>query len=202
MDNDPVTTWLRNLSTEGGEEAAQRLWERYFERLIRLARKKLGPGKRRMSDEEDVVLSAFHSFFRRAAAGRFPRLEDREDLWKILVRITVRKAFDHQKHEYRQKRGGGAVRGDSIFRSDGESEGCGGIEQVMGREPTPEFAAQVVEEYERLLGRLEDDTLREIAILRLESNSVAEIGQQLGCSLRTVKRRLAIIREQWEGNRR
>ena len=170
----------------------QHLWEQYFARLIRLARKKLGPGRRRMSDEEDVVLSAFNSFYQRAVIGRFPRLEqDREDLWKILVKITARKAFDHQKHEHRQKRGGGAVRGNSVFRSDGQSESCGGIEQVMGREPTPDFAAQVVEEYEQLLGQLGDDSLREIATLRLENYSVAEVAQRLGCSLRTVKRRLA-----------
>ena len=72
----------------------------------------------------------------------------------------------------------------------------------MGREPTPEFAAQVAEEYEQLLEQLEDDSLREIAVMRLENYSVAEIGQQLGCSLRTVKRRLAIIRERWEDQRR
>jgi RNA polymerase sigma factor (sigma-70 family) len=200
MNNDPVTVWIRNLSTGSGEEAAQHLWEQYFSRLIRLAQKKLGPGRRRMSDEEDVVLSAFNSFYRRAAAGRFPRLEDREDLWKILVKITARKAFDHQKHEYRQKRGGGAVRGNSVFRCAGQSESCGGIEQVIGREPTPEFAAQVVEEYEQLLGQLDDDSLREIAILRMENYSVAEVAQRVGCSLRTVKRRLALIRERWEEN--
>jgi RNA polymerase sigma factor (sigma-70 family) len=198
MDNDSVTVWIRSLSTEEGEEAAQRLWEHYFERLVRLARKRLGPGKRRMSDEEDVVLSAFDSFCRGAAAGRFPRLEDRDDLWKLLVRITCRTAYDHQKRECRDKRGGGAVRGNSAFSADLKAEGCGGIEQVMGHEPTPEFAAQVVEEYEQLLGQLEDDVLREIAVLRLESYSVAEIGQRLGCSLRTVKRRLAIIRQRWE----
>jgi RNA polymerase sigma factor (sigma-70 family) len=198
MHNDPVTIWMRNLCCQRGEEAAQRLWEHYFERLVRLARKKLGPGKRRMSDEEDVVLSAFDSFCRGAAAGRFPSLDDRDDLWKLLVQITCRTAYDHQKHERRQKRGGGAVRGNSAFSSHPETDGCGGIEQVMGREPTPEFAAQAIEEYDRLLGQLEDESLRQIAVLRLESYSVAEIGQRLGCSLRTVKRRLAIIRQRWE----
>lgn len=152
-----------------------------------------------MSDEEDVVLSAFDSFCRGAAAGRFPRLEDRDDLWKLLVQITCRTAYDHQKHEHRQKRGGGAVRGNSAFSSHPETDGFGGIEQVMGHEPTPELAAQIAEEYDRLLGQLEDQALREIALLRLESYSVAEIGQRLGCSLRTVKRRLAIIRQRWEG---
>ena len=87
-----VTCWIQLLST-GDPAAAQRLWERYFRRLVGLARTKLRGAPRRAADEEDVALSAFVSFFRGAARGRFPRLEDREDLWRLLVVITARKAL-------------------------------------------------------------------------------------------------------------
>jgi DNA-directed RNA polymerase specialized sigma24 family protein len=199
MSTDPITIWIQQLAREGGSQAAERLWETYYSRLVELARRKIGPGKRRVTDEEDVVLSAFDSFVRRAAAGKFPRLEGREDLWKLLVRITARKAFDHQSRERRQKRGGGQVRGDSAFRGPDEDDGRGGIDQVIGREPTPDFAAQVVEEYARLLGKLETEELRNLARMRLENYSVAEIAAALDSSVRTVRRRLAIVRERWEG---
>src|SRR5262249_55701123 len=149
--------------------AAQPLWERYFHRLIGLARKKLRGARPRMADEEDVALSAFDSFCRGAAQGRFPQLRDRNSLWPLLVVITARKALDVVHHESRQKRGGGAVRGESaLIESAAGSTAKRGIEQVVGSEPTPEFAAQLVEEYQRLLAKLGDVELRSIATLKME----------------------------------
>ena len=113
MDDD-VSTWIRQLA-QGDESAAQKIWDRYCKQLLTLARKRLGEGQRRVADEEDAVLSAFHSFCRGAAAGRFPKLDDRDDLWKLLVTITSRKVFAHQRHARRQRRGGGVVRGESVF---------------------------------------------------------------------------------------
>jgi hypothetical protein len=76
-----VTRWLEQL--KAGEQAAvQQLWTRYYARLVRLAREKLGAAPRQAADEEDVALSAFDSFCRAAEAGRFPRLLDRDDLWR------------------------------------------------------------------------------------------------------------------------
>lgn len=61
MSTDPITIWIQQLAREGGSQAAERLWETYYSRLVELARRKIGPGKRRVTDEEDVVLSAFDS---------------------------------------------------------------------------------------------------------------------------------------------
>ncbi len=74
-----ITVWLQRLQ-EGDEVAAQRLWEEYFRRLVGLARKRLVGLPRRAADEEDVALSAFDSFCRGAEQGRFPRLDDRDEL--------------------------------------------------------------------------------------------------------------------------
>src|ERR1051326_5991770 len=87
-----ITAWIGQLKA-GRKDAAQPVWERYFQRLAGLACKKLG-SSRRATDEEDVALSAIHSFFLGAKKGRFPQLEDRDDLWKLLVTITERKALD------------------------------------------------------------------------------------------------------------
>src|SRR5262249_15487625 len=103
-----VTLWIEQLKA-GNPAAAQPLWQDYFRRLVGVARTRLRGAPRRAADEEDVALSAFDSFCRGAARGRFPRLADRDDLWQLLVLIRERKAVDLVQHERRRKRGGGAV---------------------------------------------------------------------------------------------
>ena len=109
-----VTVWIGELKV-GDHDAAQRLWERYFRKMVELARARLQTFRRRAGDEEDVALSAFYSFVRGAEGGRFQQLRDRDNLWPLLVVITARKAIDVRKHEAREKRGGGKVRGEAEF---------------------------------------------------------------------------------------
>ena len=192
-----VTCWI-NLLEGRDPTAIQKLWEAYFPRLVGLARKKLQESPRRAADEEDVALSAFDSFCAGAARGHFPRLTDRDDLWHILVTITARKALQLLRHEQREKRGGGAVRGDSAFHDGRVTEsGEMGAEQVIGKEPTPEDAAQLAEEYERLLARLSNAELSKIAVWKMEGYENREIAAKLGCVPRTVERKLGLIRTLW-----
>jgi hypothetical protein len=86
-----ITHWIADLKA-GDEDAARQLWQRYFDQLGRLARVKLRSAPRAMADEEDVALSAFHSLCAAAARGGFSELNDRDDLWRLLVTITARKA--------------------------------------------------------------------------------------------------------------
>lgn len=194
-----VTEWLGRLKV-GDQEAAQQLWARYFDRLVRLARGKLR-GARRDADAEDVALSAIDSFYRAAAAGRFPNLHDRQGLWPLLVAITARKAIKAHAHELRKKRGGGRVRGESAFGPpavDADEEPAG-WQQVLGHEPTPAFACEVAEEFQRLLDRLPEQSLRSVALWKLEGYTNAEIADKLGCIDRTVERKLRTIRRIWTG---
>ncbi len=193
-----VTDWICALK-EGDAAAAQKLWERYFRRLVGLARKKLRAAPRRAADEEDVALSAFDSFCRGAEQDRFPQLHDRLDLWQLLVLLTARKAVDLAQHERRQKRGGGAVLDEAALPGPADSSAPeAALEQIEGPEPTPAFAAQVAEECRRLLERLESPELRSVALLKVEGYGNEEIAAQLGCGLRTVERRLRLIRSIWE----
>jgi RNA polymerase sigma factor (sigma-70 family) len=190
-----VTALVEQLQA-GNHEAAQALWERYFPRLVGLARKRLQGTSRRVADEEDVALSAFDSFCRAARDGRFPRLTDRDGLWALLVCITVRKAADLAKHNGSAKEGGGKVRGDSAMAwPDGAA---GGFDEVAGDDPTPEVAAQLAQEFQRLLDALKDDEQRAIAVWRMESYTNAEIAAKLGCAEVTVERRLRLIRSRLE----
>ncbi|HKI37120.1 MAG TPA: ECF-type sigma factor [Gemmataceae bacterium] len=194
-----VTRWLGELQA-GDPAAAQQLWERYFRRLVGLARKRLRGTPRRAADEEDVALSAFDSFCRSAEQGRFSDIADRGGLWRLLVLMTARKARHLRRDEGRQKRGGGAHFADDTPNDPDEDSVLG---QVLGREPTPEFAAQMSEECERLLrilddAELKDPELKSVALLRMEGYSVEEIAARLGCVARTVKRKLRVIRDTWE----
>jgi DNA-directed RNA polymerase specialized sigma24 family protein len=183
----------------GNRAAAQQLWERYFARLVGLARNKLQGLRRGAADEEDVALSAFDSFCRGAEQGRFPQLDDRNNLWDLLVVITVRKAIDLRQSEARQKRGGGKVAGESALDGLlGPEDGGAGIEQVVGAEPTPELAAQAADEVRRLLGMLPNEEVRSVALMKLEGHTNAEIAQRLGCADATVERRLNLVRSLWK----
>jgi DNA-directed RNA polymerase specialized sigma24 family protein len=191
-----VTRWIDQLQA-GNRAAAQPLWERYFQQLVYLARKKLQGNPRRAADEEDVALSAFDSFCRAAENQRFPQLMDRDSLWRLLVVLTARKALHLIRDERRQKRGGGQVLDGMALRPTTPEGGEMELDQVIGSEPTPAFAAQVAEECRRLLDLLVDDELRFIALSRMESFSTEEIADRLGCAPRTVERKLRRIRILW-----
>ena len=190
-----VSNWIAALK-EGDSAAAQPLWERYYRQLVGLARKKLRATTRRDADEEDVVQNAFHSFFRAVGQGRFPQLDDRDSLWRLLVVITANKALKQVTYANRQKRGGGTASGPMGIYSLGADDEAA-LVQFVGDEPTPDFAAQVAEEYGRLLELLDDDSLRQVAIWKMEGYGNDEIAEKLGCSRRTVARKLEAIRILW-----
>jgi DNA-directed RNA polymerase specialized sigma24 family protein len=191
-----VTIWIERLKA-GESMAAEPLFEAYFHRLVGLARQQLRGLRGAPADEEDVALSAFDSFYRAAEAGRFPRLDDREDLWQLLLVITARKAVDLRRRESREKRGGGKVISASAL-AGGPHEAADDFAQVMGREPTPELAVQAVEECRRLLEGLGDEELRALAVAKLENYTNEEIAGRLNRSLATVERKLGLIRKLWE----
>jgi len=195
-----VTHWFDQIHY-GDSLAAQALWERYFPELVRLARQKLHGARRGAADEEDVALSAMESFFGAARQGRFPNLADRHDLWRLLIQITARKVVDLKRHETRKRRGGGRVQGESALDGAGSDSGQRGLAQVIGETPTPEFAAMMGEQCRRLLEQLADSELQAMALAKMEGYTNREIADQLDCSVRTVERRLDLIREKWKRER-
>ena len=164
-----ITGWLGELK-EGDQAAAQPLWEQYFSKLVTVARAKLRRMRRSAADEdeEDAAFSAFNSFCDGAARGKFPQLADRDDLWRLLVVITARKAMAQANRDGRQKRGGGRVVEEAVlFGRDGRRprrDSMAGLERIAAAGPTPEFAAMMAEECRSLLDALDDDSLRQVAL--------------------------------------
>jgi DNA-directed RNA polymerase specialized sigma24 family protein len=196
-DKDSVTGWLQGLQA-GDHDAADALWTRYFERLVRLARQRLGESPRRMADEEDVAMSVFKSLCEGVEGGEFERLHDREDFWRLIVTITARKANQHVRWLMRQKRGGGQVRGDSVFLQERSGHEAAGFDGFAGGEPTPEFLAQLTEEHQRLMSLLPDETLRQIARWKMDGWLTTEIAAQLQITTRSIERKVQRIREIWK----
>jgi RNA polymerase sigma factor (sigma-70 family) len=191
-----VSQWIVGVK-EGRSQAIDALWKRYFHQLVLLARRRLASQPRRTADEEDLALSAFASFCRAAEEGRFPDLSARDGLWRILITITAQKAIDQARHDGRAKRGGKRVRGESAFDYADLPSQARGLEQVIGDNPTPEFAAAMADQCERLLGQLNDD-LRQVAVAKMEEYTNKEIADRLDCSVSTVERSLRLIRRIWE----
>jgi DNA-directed RNA polymerase specialized sigma24 family protein len=188
-----VTGWLGQLRT-GDAAAAQQLWQRYFQRLVQLARHRIRGGGARGADEEDIALSAFASFCGHVERGRWPQLQDRDDLWRLLVVLTARKASHLLRDERRLKRGGAGTP-----TASGAGDGVAvDLDQLVSREPSPAFAAQVADECRRLLQSLGDPALESVALRKMEGYTVEEIGEQLGYAPRSVKRKLRLIRDRWE----
>ncbi len=127
-----------------------------------------------------------------ARSGKFPLLQNRDDLWGLLLVITARKASNQKKHQVRLRRGGGEQRGESVFEANADGAG---IAQIVGHEPTPEMAAMLTDEIEHLLARLADPTLQQIAVWKMEGYTNDEMAVKLARSKRTVIRKFNLIRQ-------
>lgn len=184
MEPGSVSQWIEQVKA-GEESAAARLWDRYHRRLLDVARRKLHGGQG-PADEEDVVIDALASFFKRTTDGNFPELQNREGLWKLLVTITNRKAVNQIAHENRKKRGA-----DHNVGSLEDSP-----QPSTNPQDAPDYAVMVAESLAALLESLESDEFREIALAKLEGCTNEEIAERIGYSVPTVERRLRIIRTQ------
>lgn len=185
-----VSEWIEGLKT-GNSSATTHLWNRYHPGLLRFARCRLHNEARRVTDEEDLVIAAFESFFHRAAAGQFPELSGRKELWALLVTITDRKVINTLRRHMTGKRGGGRVRGESNFTS-GNNEG----ERVMATTGSPHLPPDVAACLSEMVATLDED-MRQIVCLRINGYTNEEIGQRLNRSLATIERRLCLLRDQW-----
>lgn len=198
---DSVAPFLVGLRA-GDAAAVNELTRRYFGRVVRAAARRLPNGRPlRGTGPEDVAASVFESLWARAAVGGFSEkeLSDGDELWRLLCKMTASKAVDHARRERAAKRGGGRIRGESVFLglSGRDSDVAEGLDGTAGACFAPDELAAFAESHDRLMRALPDDRLREIAVLRLEGYEVKEIAEKFGLSDRSIKRKLALIRDDW-----
>jgi RNA polymerase sigma factor (sigma-70 family) len=192
-EDDPITLWIDQLR-RADDLAANKLWNHFVCRLHEIAKKKLCAQTRRVYDEEDAAQSAFHSVCAGLQAGRFPDLHDRESLWGLMLKITCQKISNRHRFDHRQRRDNRRTFSESVFMNRNETVSNA---EALSREPSPEFAAEFSDVWQKLFGCLDNPELTTVATLRLEGFTDSEIARQLDCSRRTVQRRLEIIRREW-----
>ncbi|MFT4559593.1 MAG: RNA polymerase sigma factor (sigma-70 family) [Planctomycetaceae bacterium] len=198
QDGSDVTRLIKKVRL-GDEAAAQELWDKYSERIVEVARRSLKDSSRRVQDEEDVAVIAFKSLLAGITGGRFPELDHRDQLWRLLMVITTRKAAAAIEKDHRQKRGGGDVRGDSaVMVSENEGSVLGGFDGLASENPAPDIAAVMADQTQQLLASLPDETAQKVAALKIEGFTHQEIADKLDITTRTVERRLKQIRELWQ----
>ena len=197
MDTDGSVTRLidelRSADPRVSEAAARLIWERYFGTLLALAKDHLARRVRCREDEEDVLQSTFKSFYRRHRDGDFA-LTGRNDLWKLLVTITLRKARNAANRHGMKKRD---VRREHSAPRDEADPQQGVLLDLIDSEPTADDAAALVEEFALRIETLTDPSLRQVALLKMEGHTNAEIADLQGCVERTVERKLGLIRARW-----
>jgi len=193
MSDSSVTRWLERLET-GDDVAAAKLWNAYFDRLVHLAHGRLQAKFAKVNDAEDIALSAFHSFCRGVENKKFPALSDRDGLWRLLVSITIHKLLHVVRDQKRIKRGG---QFQELHGLDSSSDSIAAVNQIVSREPSPDFALEVAEQYQEMMHSLEDKELIQLATWKMEGYTNDEIAKKLNRATRTVERKLQLIRKIW-----
>lgn len=182
---------LRSPDKARREAAARVIWERYSSQLLALARRRLDARVQRREGAEDVLQSAFGSFF----LGR-AQLDSREELWRLLVRITLCKVANTGKHHYAAKRD--VRREGALARFPSEDDAADPMLEIMdGRQPGHAEALVLAEEVDSWLAPLSSDQ-RQVAQWRLEGYSNKEISDKIQRTERAVELKLQIIRKRLE----
>lgn len=174
----------------GSESAARELFDKHCERLMRLARNRIGQRLASRVDPEDVLQSVFRSFFLRAKNDEFS-FHDADDLLKLLVRITVHKTLRQIAHHRAAKRDPNS----ESAQSDGSSDM---ISLVAADDPPPEVEVALIDELETFMGRLTPFD-REVLGLKLQGCTTFEIAERLDTYDRKIRRVLERIQALAEG---
>ncbi len=183
--------WMNQLR-QGDEDAARQVWDSFFQRLIEVATRRLKYVRSSDYDEEDIVLSALKSFYLGVRNGRFPKLEDHDDLWRLLFVITSRKIADRFAFQRRAKRD---TKREAV--NDWGSATDSGQAWFISDEPDPALVVECEEQLARLLESLEHEDLKQVAVWKMEGHTNEEIAALMSRSLATVERKLRTIREIW-----
>jgi RNA polymerase sigma-70 factor (ECF subfamily) len=177
---------LVNEVQAGSESAAKDLFDKYCERLLRLAKRRIGQRMSSRFDPEDVVQSAFRTFFTRVKNDEFEFAHE-DDLFKLLVRLTVRKTLRRIQYHRADKRNPEVEMGH-------QSDGSEIFAHVASGEPTAEVEVALLDEFEKFVGQL-PDLDRQVLELKVQGYSTVEIADRLGTYDRKVRRIIERLEE-------
>lgn len=181
MPEDSVTHWIV-AARQGNADAIERLWQRYFRRLMVQARVRMSNVSAGSYDEEDAALSTFNVLCRRLEHGGYPELNGRQELWNLLLTVLIRRIGRRVKYQSAAKRPSNSA--------------------PLSPECLDEIASPNQEQFscecQELISSLNDVHLQQVALMRFEGYTNDEIALKLNRTRRTVQRMLTTIRSQWE----
>ena len=177
-------SWRKRYD-EHPDQAANELVQLFYDRLVRLARRRLENMPQQVADEEGAVISALRSFFSGVGDGQFQNIVDEEDLWRVLATVTARKAVRQLRVHWKQS-GEGA-------RVDRSQE----LIHLVTEPSQPEDETILIDLFQRCLDAVEDPDLKKISEWRLQGMETSEIAQTLGIHVRSVQRKLKLIESIW-----
>jgi RNA polymerase sigma-70 factor (ECF subfamily) len=178
--NEPVSNLLSNLF-DGDPAVAQAIFNRYANRLVRLAERHLTKRLAGRMDGEDVVQSVFRTFFRRGGEGEF-QFDGTAQLWQLLVRITIMKARAKARHHTAGKRDASA------------EQPIADNYDPANPEPGPEEAVVLLDQIDVLLRDL-PPVYAQVLGLRLQGRNVTDVADELHLSRQTIHRALNLLQE-------
>ena len=170
---------LVNEFQDGSQSAAKELFDKHCERLLRLAKRRIGQRMSSRFDPEDVVQSAFRTFFTRVKNDEFA-FENEDDLFKLLVRLTVRKTLRRIQYHRADKR-------NPEVEAGNQSDGSEVFNRVASHEPAAELEVALLDEFEKFVGQL-PVLDRQVLELKVQGYSTVEIAEKLGTYDRKVRR--------------
>ena len=184
-----ISILFQLLQEQGDPQSAKEIWARFFPKLLGLS-KRILTSRDFPLGAEDAVQDAFFQFFRSVQTGKYDHAMNREDLWRVLCMMTVQKSRKQLDREWTAKRGKGLVKLESQLQFNADTNFR--LDEAITTLPTAEWDLRFSEMLEEL-----NDELREVAIMRLAGYTNSQIKESLVCSLRSVERRLQIIRTIW-----
>lgn len=192
-----VTGWIERVRF-GEDSKLEPIFERYFARLQEFAKPRIRSGSRVVSSEDDVALSVLRSLWEGLQRGSFGYVKNRRDLWSLLIRVSVRKIIDNQRRLTRRGMGRMEVRSCDVEARRIDTLKNPILERLAFEGDDPARVAHVVELSQTFLARLDGDEMRNVALLKIQGYTAAEIAREISKSTRTVERKLRIIRQTWD----
>lgn len=188
-----ITLWLSGLQ-QSDAEAMQRLWEHYFELLVKLVDERVRSNPVHRIDPEDIAASVMESLWSGARKGRFSSVRNRDELWWLLLALTRRKVASHRRNEQAEKRGGGrqTLSLNAPFGSEGAL-----LVDLLSETPDDADLIAMNDTIQHLVSRISDPKTRQVAVLTLQGFSPEEIAGELEVAIVTVRRKLRVIRADW-----
>lgn len=185
-----ISEWIVGVK-QRDERAAQQIWNRYYEKLVQLAKTKLQGVRFPTEDAEDVAAMAINEFYRGAQESRYPNVRDRKSLWPLLLKITADRAIDEYRKTRTQKK---EWETRLVSIDNGPDSQIRNLAVVISNSPTPEFTAMVREQLVRFIGML-DPRSQKIVIARMAGYTRKEIAEHIKMTIATVDLELAVARK-------